>query len=114
MINIARQVQLLVPGIVMVAEKIVRLHDVHIMNLGRLQNFASALRAGNVRARPHLAPFSERAGHTDLRPNSEDQRDADVKQPVRTQAKTGWIKHVSLNLTRKGKLPLYRSEIRRP
>ena len=46
-----------------------------------------------ARTSPHL---SERAGHPNLRPNPEDQRDADVKQPVRSKTETVWRKHVEL------------------
>ena len=71
-INVARQVQLLLGRIVMVTEKIVRLHDIHVMDLRRLQDFSRALGAGDVRARTHLAPPAERATHANLRPNSND------------------------------------------
>jgi hypothetical protein len=81
--------------------------------LCRPQNFLRALRAGDVRARPHLAPFSERAGHPNLRPNPEDQWDADVEQPVRSKTKTVWRKHVDFNLARQSELSLCRREIRR-
>ena len=74
----------------MVAEKIVRLHNVDILNLRCLEDFACAFSAGDIPARTHFAPMAERAGHSNLRPNSNDQRDADVKQPVRTQTKAEW------------------------
>src|SRR4029450_10609167 len=89
-INVARQVQLLLGWVVMVAEKIVRLHDVDIINLRCLEDFARAFSSGDIRARTHLAPTAKRAAHPNLRPNSNDQRDADVKQPVGTETKTGW------------------------
>src|SRR5712691_6146023 len=89
-VNVARQVQLLLGRIVMIAEKIVRLHDVHVMDLCCLQDFPRTLCASNVAARTHLAPSAKRAGHPNLRPNSNDQRDADVEQPVGTQTKTEW------------------------
>ncbi len=47
-IDAAGQVQLLVPWIIMVPKKIVRLDNLDIVNLGRLQDFAGTLRAGNV------------------------------------------------------------------
>ena len=74
----------------MVTEKIVRLHDVNVMDLRRLQNFPRALCAGNIDTRSHLAPTAKRAGDPNLRPNSNDQGDADVEQPVRSQPKTVW------------------------
>ena len=74
----------------MVAEKIVCLHDVDIMNLRCLEDFACAFGSGDIPARAHLAPTAKRAGHSNLRPNSNDQRDADVEQPVGTQTKTEW------------------------
>src|SRR5438552_14240999 len=113
MINIARQVQFLVSRIVMISKKIVRFDNFHIVYLRRPQNFLRALRAGDVRARPHLAPFSERAGHPNLRPNSKDQWHADVEQPVRSKTETVWVKHVEFNLTRQSELSLCRRVIRR-
>ena len=47
-IDAARQMQLLVPWIIMIAKKIVRLNNLDIVNLGRLQDFAGTLRAGDV------------------------------------------------------------------
>jgi hypothetical protein len=113
MINITRQVQFFVPRIVVVPKKIVGLHNLHIVYLGRLQNFLRALGTGDVRACSNLAPFSERAGHTNLRPNPDDQWDTDIKQPVRSKTKTVRIKHVYVNLTRRSDLSLCRCEIRR-
>ena len=69
------------------------------MYLGRLQNLLRAVRASDVRACPHLAPFSERARHTNLRPNSHDQRHADVEEPVRAEAETGWIIHIEFKFS---------------
>src|SRR5438067_11289811 len=89
-INVARQVQLFLGWIVMVAQKIVCLHDVDITNLCCLEDFACAFSSGDIPARSHLAPMAKRAAHSNLRPNSNDQRNADVKQPVRTQTKTVW------------------------
>src|SRR5262249_35855177 len=93
-INITRQMQLLLGRIVMVAEKIVRLHDVNVTDLRRLQDFARTLGTRNVRACAHLAPPAERAAYPNLRPNSNDQWDADVNQPIRPQPETRWIIHV--------------------
>src|SRR5437762_2500598 len=90
-INVAREVQLLLGRIVMVAEKIVRLHDINIMDLCGLQDFARALGASDIRARTHFAPTAKCAAHPNLRPNSDDQGDADVQQPMRSQTKTRWI-----------------------
>src|ERR1043166_9385267 len=88
--NIARQVELFLGWVVMITQEIVRLYNINVMDLCCLQDFASALGAGNVGARAHLAPPAKRAAHPNLRPDSNDQRDAHVKQPVRTQAKTVW------------------------
>mgnify|MGYP003694679845 CR=1 FL=1 len=74
----------------MVAEKIVCLHDVDILNLRCLEDFACAFSSGDIPVRTHLAPTAKRAGHSNLRPNSNDQRDADVEQPVGTQTKAQW------------------------
>src|SRR5262245_26285923 len=88
-VNVARQVQLLLCRIVVVAQKIVRLHDVDIMNLGCLEDFACAFSSSDIPARTHLAPMAKRTFHPKLRPKSDDQRDADVEQPVGTETKTG-------------------------
>ena len=63
----------------MVAEKIVGLDNLDIVDLRSLQNFPGALGAGDVRARAHFAPAIERAAHANLRPDAENQRNADVK-----------------------------------
>src|ERR1700730_11899519 len=91
----------------MVPKKTVRLHNIDILNLGRLQNFTRAFSTGDVRTRPHFAPFTERARDSNLRPNPDDQRDADVKQPVRSKTETVWIKHTELNLMYRSQLSLY-------
>src|SRR5262249_399969 len=88
-INVGRQVQLFFGWVVMISQKIVRLHDVDILNLGCLEDFACAFSPSNIPARTHLAPTAKRAAHPKLRPKSDDQRDADVKQPVGTETKTG-------------------------
>src|SRR5436190_8117037 len=90
MINIARQMQLLLGRIVMVTEKIIRLHDVNILDLRRLQNFSRALCARDVRACTHLAPPAKRATDPNLRPNSNNQWHPNVEQPVRPQSKAEW------------------------
>src|SRR6185369_8231799 len=89
-VNVARQVQLLLCRIVVVAKKIVRLHDVDILNLSCLEDFACAFSSGDIPVRAHLAPMAKRTAHPNLRPNSNDQRDADVEQPVGTQTKAQW------------------------
>src|SRR5262245_17527150 len=89
-VNVARQVQLLLCRIVVVAQKIVRLHDVDIMNLRCLEDFSRAFSPGDIPARTHFAPMAKRTAHPNLRPNSNDQWDADVEQPVGTETKTGW------------------------
>src|ERR1700730_8131596 len=94
----------------MVPKKTVRLHNIDILNLGCLQNFTRAFSTGDIRTRPHFAPFTERARDSNLCPNPDDQRDADVKQPVRSKTKTVWIKHTELNLMYRSQLSLYWSE----
>src|SRR5580765_1910952 len=89
-INVARQVQLFLCRIVVVAQKIVRLYDVDIRNLGCPEDFACAFSSGDIPARAHLAPMAKRAAHPNLRPNANDQWDADVEQPVGSKPKTGW------------------------
>src|SRR5262249_30869273 len=88
-VNVARQVQLLLCRIVVVAQKIVRLYDVDIVNLSCLEDFACAFGSGDISARANFAPPAKRAGHTHLRPNPNDQWDADEEQPVGTQTKAG-------------------------
>src|SRR5213593_4818083 len=98
----------------MVPKKIVRLDNFHIGYLCRSQNFTRALRAGDVRARPHLAPFMERTRDSNLCPNPDDQRDADIKQPTRSKTETVWIKHTELNLMYRSQLSLcWLEQIRR-
>jgi len=87
-VDVTRQVQLLLGRIVMVAQKIVRLQDLDVIDLRRLQNFARAFSSGDVPARAHLAPPAKCAAHANLRPKCNDQRDANVEEPVRTQTKT--------------------------
>jgi hypothetical protein len=91
----------------MVPKKIVRLHNIDIVNLGRLQNFTRAFRTGDIRTRPNFAPFMEGARDPNLRPNPDNQRDADIKQPVRSKTETVWIKHTQLNLMYQSQLSLY-------
>ncbi len=59
-VNVRRKAKPLVGRIVVVAEIIVRLDHFDVVNLRRLQNLAGRFRAGNVRARAHLAPLSGR------------------------------------------------------
>ena len=82
-------------------------HDVNIVDLRRVQDFARALRAGDVRTRTHLAPPAERAAHPNLRPNPNDQRHTYIKQPTGT-AETVRIKHSCFNLMLPSQLSLYR------
>src|SRR4051794_4490595 len=88
-VNVAREVQLLLCRIVVVAQKIVRLHDVDIMNLGCLEDLSRAFSSGDIPARAHLAPMTKCTAHPNLRPNSNDYWHADVEQPVGTETKTG-------------------------
>src|SRR5437588_3094 len=94
-VNVARETKRFLGRIVMIAQKIVRLHYLDIVNLGRLQNFARAFRAGDVGARAHLAPAPKRAAHANLRPDADDQRHADIKQPM-TPAISDWVEHSRL------------------
>src|ERR1700730_4289190 len=77
--NVTRKAKLLLRRIVMVAEKIVRLDNIDIVDLRCLQNLPRAFRAGDVRAGADLRPFAEGATHPDLRPQTDDQWDTDVK-----------------------------------
>src|SRR4030095_1383388 len=49
----------------------------------------------------------ERARDPNLSPNPDDQRDADIKQPMRSKTETVWIKHTELNLMYRSQLVLY-------
>src|ERR1051325_12114695 len=80
--------QLLLGWVVVVAEKIVRLNDLDVVDLCCLQDFARAFGSGDIPVRTNLAPPAKRAADPNLRPNSDDQRDADVQEPVRTQTKS--------------------------
>lgn len=81
----------------MIAEKIIRLHNIDIVDLRGLQNLPRALRAGNVRARSHLAPFTECALNPDLRPNADDRRHYYIEQPVMTSAESNGVEHSYLS-----------------
>ena len=76
-VNIAGKTKPLLCRVVMIAEVIVDFDDLDVANVGRLQNFARRLGAGDIRARPDRAPFFERAADAELRPHRDDQRDAD-------------------------------------
>src|SRR5215471_14261956 len=91
-VNVAGKAKDFLCRVIMVPQKIVRLHDLDIVNLRCLQNLACALRAGDIRARPNLAPTRERAFDANLRPNANDQRNAYVKQPV-TSSGSDRVKH---------------------
>src|SRR5204863_8799608 len=82
--------QLYLGWVVKVDQKILSLHDVNITNLHCLQDFACAFSSGDIPVRTHLAPSAKHAAHPNLRPNSNDQRDADVEQPIGTQTKAVW------------------------
>ena len=94
-VNVAGKAKPLLGRIVMIAQKIVRLDHLDVVNLRRLQNLPRAFRAGDVGARAHLAPASKRAFDANLRPNADDQRHANIKQPV-TSAVSDWVKHSCL------------------
>src|SRR4029077_7545211 len=83
------------------------LHNIDILNLGCLQNFTRAFRAGDICAVAHLAPFTKRTRDPNLRPNSDDQRDAYIKKPMRSKTETVWIIHTELNLMYLSQLSLY-------
>ena len=63
----------------MVPEEIVCLHNIDIVNLRCLQDLTRAFRASDVCAVAHLAPSAERTANPNLRPNSNDQRNTDIK-----------------------------------
>src|SRR5215467_10252434 len=98
--------QFFIPWIVMISKEIVRFHNFHIVNLRCLQNFSRAFCTGNVRACAHLTPFPKCARNPNLCPDPNDQRDADVKQPMRSKTETEWI-HIEFNLTCGGHLSRY-------
>src|SRR5439155_22732882 len=92
-VNVAGETKLFLSRIVMIAQKIARLHYLDIVNLRRLQNFAGAFRARDVGARAHLAPASKSAAYTNLRPDTNDQRHADIKQIMTPAAVSDWVEH---------------------
>jgi hypothetical protein len=63
----------------MVAEEIVRFHNIDVADLRGAQNFACGFRPGDIGTRTYLAPFAERSANPNLRPESDDQRYTDVK-----------------------------------
>src|SRR5437763_15751420 len=85
---VAREAKLFARRIVMIAEEIVGLDNIDIVNLRRLQDLARAFRARNVGAGPHRAPFSKRATHPELRPKRSDHRNTDVEQPIMPERKS--------------------------
>src|SRR6476620_5279294 len=91
-VNVTGKAKLFLGRIVMVPQKIVRLHDLDIVNLRRLQNLARTFRPRDVGACAHLAPTREGAAYTNLRPNADDQRNAYIKEPV-TSAESNWVEH---------------------
>jgi len=105
-VHAAGEVQLLVSRVVMVSKKIVRLHNIDIVNLGRLQNFTRAFSTGDVRTRPHFAHLWN-ALVTRICAQIPITTDADIKQPVRSKTETVWIKHTELNLMYRSQLSLY-------
>src|SRR5438874_11591344 len=94
-VNVAGKAKHFLGRIVMVPQKIVRLHDLDIVNLRRLQNLACAFRPGDVGTRAHLAPTRESTAHANLRPNADDQGHAYIEQPV-TSAESDWVEHACL------------------
>src|SRR5437870_13482518 len=94
--NVARKTKFLARRIVMIAEKIVCLDNIDIVDLCRLQDLACTLCSGNVGSGPLDAPAGERAAHANLRPKPHDQWDADVNRPMSFEAESVRIKHVGL------------------
>src|SRR5438309_10863320 len=89
-VNVAGEAKPFLGRIVMITQKIVRLDHLDIVNLRRLQNLPRAFRACNIGARAHLAPAPKRAAYANLRPNSDNQRHANIKQRV-TSAVSDWV-----------------------
>jgi hypothetical protein len=82
----------------MVSKEIVCFDNVHILDLGGLQNFPGAFRTRDVGTGPDLPPFTERTGDPNLGPNAQDRRDDEIEKPVLT-AKTDWIEHFRLSVS---------------
>ncbi len=82
-VNVAREAKLFLGRIVMIAQKVVRLDHLNIVNLRRLQNLPRAFRAGDVGARAYLCSTVQTLLLTrNLRPNANNQRHANIEQPV--------------------------------
>ncbi len=96
-INVARKAKLLLCRIVVIAEEIVCLHNIDIVDLRGLQNLTCAFRAGDVRARADFTPTIERTGDANLGPDAENHRNNQVKEEMMT-AKADWIGHFCGNL----------------
>ena len=82
LIDVAGKAKPLLRRIVVIAEVVVDLDHFDVANVRGLQNFPGRFRAGDVRARAHRAPFLERAAHAELRPETDEQRDADEQKIV--------------------------------
>src|SRR2546423_7708707 len=87
-VNVGREMELLARRIVVVAEKIVRLHDLHVVDPGRRQNFAGCLSASNIRSGPDRPPFLKSAADAKLRDQPDDERYAHQEKPVRSKTVT--------------------------
>src|SRR5438094_4070723 len=99
-VNVARKTKFLARRIVMIAEKIVCLDNIDIVDLCCPQDLACTFRSGNVRSGPHLPPAAEGGAHPNLRPKPNEHCDAELKQPTRSKTQPVRIKHVALNLAR--------------
>ena len=76
MINVSRKTKPLSHWIIMIAQEVVSLDHLNIVDVCRLQNFPGRFRAGDIRGRAHRSPFLESAAHPELRDEPDDQRSA--------------------------------------
>src|SRR4030095_5702879 len=90
-VNIGRETKAFARRIVMIAEIIVRLDDIHVVDLRCLHNFARRFRAGDIRAGAHGSPFPKCAADAKLRPQTDNQRQTDQQKPVMPKEETATV-----------------------
>src|SRR5437868_4799539 len=81
----------------MIAQEAVGLHNIDVVDLGRLQDLPRAFAAGNVGACPDFSPAIERTGHANLGPDAQNCRHNQIKKEMMT-AEADWIEHSCGNL----------------
>ena len=81
-VNVGRKAKPLLCRVVVIAEIIIQLDHLDVANVGGLQNLPRRFRPGDIRARADRAPFFESAADAKLRPETDEQRNADQDQVI--------------------------------